>query len=109
MQQLAVAAFNSVTFACAEVMGRSYGGGILELEPTEAEALPTPDPSGVPLSFVVKIDELVRDGRSEEALRLVDERILVDQLGFSSADVQALNEAWSLLRDRRNSRGKGKR
>ena len=30
---------NSLTFAFAEVFGRSYGGGVLELEPREAEAL----------------------------------------------------------------------
>ena len=32
--------FNSLTLAWAEVCGRSYGGGVLELEPREAEELP---------------------------------------------------------------------
>ena len=41
---LAAASINSVTFAFSEVMGRSYGGGVLELEPREAEPLPFPSP-----------------------------------------------------------------
>lgn len=36
---LATASINSATFAFSEVKGRSYGGGVLELEPTEAEDL----------------------------------------------------------------------
>ncbi len=40
---LAAAAMNSLTFAFAEIRGRSYGGGVLELEPTEAEGLPFPE------------------------------------------------------------------
>jgi adenine-specific DNA-methyltransferase len=37
---LATIFFNSLTLAWAEVCGRSYGGGVLELEPREAEELP---------------------------------------------------------------------
>ena len=44
-QALSVAFHNSATFAFAEIMGRSYGGGILELEPREAELLPMPSPA----------------------------------------------------------------
>lgn len=39
---LAAVFHNSVTFAFTEIMGRSYGGGVLELEPREAERLPIP-------------------------------------------------------------------
>jgi adenine-specific DNA-methyltransferase len=39
---IAAAFLNSLTFAFSEVMGRSYGGGVLELEPNEAEKLPLP-------------------------------------------------------------------
>src|SRR5262249_22472186 len=42
---LAAVFHNSATFAFAEIMGRSYGGGILELEPGEAEQLPIPPPA----------------------------------------------------------------
>src|SRR5207253_1998748 len=34
--------FNSATMLGAELYGRSYGGGVLKMEPREASALPIP-------------------------------------------------------------------
>ena len=106
--QLATASFNSITFAVSEVVGRSYGGGILELEPSEAEELPIPDPSLVPEHLITMVDELVRAKRIEEALNAVDRAVLIDKLGFAEDEVRAARAAWVTLRDRRNRRGKGK-
>ncbi|MDQ2837397.1 MAG: class I SAM-dependent methyltransferase [Actinomycetota bacterium] len=106
MDRLATGAYNSATFALAEVLGRSYGGGILELEPTECEHLPVPDPALVPAALVQKVDELVRAGRPTDALDLVDQAILVEKLGFSTIEVLALRTAWMQLRDRRTRRSK---
>ena len=39
---LPLLALNSVTMLGAEVLGRSYGGGILKMEPREAAGLPVP-------------------------------------------------------------------
>jgi adenine-specific DNA methylase len=105
--QLATAAFNSITFAVSEIVGRSYGGGILELEPSEAEELPVPDPGLVPDHLVTTVDELVRAKHIDEALDAVDQAVLIDKLGFSRQEVDAARAAWRLLRDRRNGRGKG--
>src|SRR5207244_2442156 len=41
-QRLAAGFYNSLTMLSAELVGRSYGGGVLKLEPTEAEALLLP-------------------------------------------------------------------
>lgn len=49
-EQLAEAVEHPLTWAFAEVLGRSYGGGVLELEPSEAEALPLAPPGGGGLS-----------------------------------------------------------
>lgn len=107
--QLSVAALNSATFAVAEVVGRSYGGGLLELEPTEAEHLPIPDPRRVSEALIGKVDELLRDKRVEDAVQLVDQELLVDSLSFASTDVMAFRQAWGRLRDRRAARGKSAR
>jgi adenine-specific DNA methylase len=102
--RLAVAAFNSATFACAEIVGRSYGGGILELEPSEAEELPVPDPALVPDWLAAKADELVRQRRTDDALDLVDRVLLVDAVGVDPGDLAVARSAWQRLRDRRSRR-----
>nr|NLI50470.1 class I SAM-dependent methyltransferase [Propionibacterium sp.] len=98
---LAVAFHNSATFAFTEVMGRSYGGGILELEPREAELLPMPHPSLVTPALIQEVDALVRLGDIEAALRLVDAQVLVEGLGWSPSLVATCRDAWVSLRDRR--------
>lgn len=108
MKCLAVGAFNSATFALAEVLGRSYGGGILELEPSESGHLPVPDPALVPDTLHQKVDELVRERRFDDALDLVDQVVLIEALGFSQDEVLALRRVWEQLRDRRTKRSKRK-
>jgi hypothetical protein len=109
MPALAAAAYNSATFALAEVLGRSYGGGILELEPTECGALPVPDPALVPDDLAAKVDELVRQQRTDDALDLMDRLILVERLGVDPSEVALLRRAWTQLRDRRARRGNRRR
>lgn len=106
IERLAVAAFNSVTLAMAEVIGRSYGGGILELEPSECAELPVPDPGVVPEGLSAKVDDLLREQRFEEALDLVDETVLIEGVGLHSSEVYAMREVWTRMRDRRSGRAK---
>jgi hypothetical protein len=101
--KLAAASINSATFAFSEVMGRSYGGGVLELEPREAEALPFPDPKGLTMRDVVEIDRLLRRGELHRALDHADAKLL------SHLDPELLSElrkVWERLRDRRLARGR---
>jgi adenine-specific DNA methylase len=102
---LSVAFHNSTTFAFAEVMGRSYGGGILELEPREAELLPVPSPAHVTPGLIADVDMLLKSGETEKVLDLVDRQVLVDGLGWEPSLVAACREAWISLRDRRAHRG----
>ncbi len=101
---LAAVFHNSATFAFAEIMGRSYGGGILELEPAEAEALPIPPPSCADAGLARDVDLLLKAGEIEKALDVVDRRVLIDGLGWPRDVVAGCRSAWAALRDRRTGR-----
>ncbi|SPM28545.1 class I SAM-dependent methyltransferase [Mycobacterium terramassiliense] len=102
---LAAVFHNSVTFAFAEILGRSYGGGILELEPKEAEQLPIPAPARAGAELACDVDLLLKAGEVDKALDLVDRRVLIDGLGLSPEVVAGCRAAWVSLRDRRTRRG----
>ncbi|MDX6626569.1 MAG: hypothetical protein QOE56_1558 [Solirubrobacterales bacterium] len=101
--KLAAASINSATFAFSEVMGRSYGGGVLELEPREAEGLPFPSPKGLTMRDVSKVDKLLRGGELTAALDHVDTKLLGH---LDPGLVQELRAIWERLRDRRLARGR---
>lgn len=102
---LAAVFHNSVTFAFAEIVGRSYGGGILELEPREAEQLPIPPPAYGGDGLACDVDLLLKAGEVDKALDLVDRCVLIDGLGLSPDVVTRCRAAWLSLRDRRARRG----
>ncbi|CCE76556.1 class I SAM-dependent methyltransferase [Clavibacter nebraskensis] len=106
MRRLTVAALNSATQAMSEVLGRSYGGGLLEVEPTEAVALLVPDPELIDEDLMSRVDDLLRNGQIEQAIALVDQRVMIDRLDFSEAEIGAIREAGYLLRERRLRRGR---
>jgi adenine-specific DNA methylase len=103
---LSTAFHNSATFAFSEILGRSYGGGILELEPREAELLPVPSPDLVSRDLAVDVDLLLKAGEVMKAVDLVDRHLLVDGLGWSPKQVAECQAAWMALRNRRLSRGR---
>lgn len=102
---LATVFHNSVTFAFAEIIGRSYGGGILELEPREAEQLPIPPPPLAGPELAGDVDLLLKANEPEKALDLVDRHVLIDGLGLQPEVVEQCRVAWAALRDRRTRRG----
>jgi adenine-specific DNA methylase len=102
---LAAVFHNSATFAFTEIMGRSYGGGILELEPREAEQLPIPAPAHASAELACDVDLLLKANELEKALDVVDRHVLIDRLGWSPDVVAQCRTAWIALRDRRTRRG----
>ncbi|OSC43092.1 class I SAM-dependent methyltransferase [Mycobacterium decipiens] len=102
---LAAVFHNSATFAFAEIMGRSYGGGILELEPAEAEQLPVPSPAYAGAELIGDVDLLLKANEVDKALDVVDRRVLIDGLGLAPDVVATCRAAWVALRDRRTKRG----
>lgn len=104
MDQLATVSMNSITIAMSEVIGRSYGGGILELEPSECTELPVPDPSLVSEALIRKVDELLRAGRVSDAVDVVDREILIDLARFREDEIDLFRSAGEYLRQRRADR-----
>ena len=96
-------AYTYLTAASAEIEGRSYGGGVLELEPTEAERLLMPGRLARSLS-IDECDDLLRTGRLDDLLYSNSRMVLVDELGLSEDDCLMLRNIWSKMRNRRLSR-----
>ena len=97
---VAAAFMNSLTFAFSEVMGRSYGGGVLELEPNEAERLPLPLLGSDKLD-IQKLDMLERQGDIYAILDITDQLLLREHMGLSIEETRQLRAIWEKLRDRR--------
>jgi adenine-specific DNA methylase len=112
-EYLSVASLNSLTLVGAEIVGRAYGGGMLKVEPKEADLLPVLAPSTVAsaagrLSRVrAPVSDHLARGRLLDAVALVDEVLLVRQLGLSSEQVSVLARAYRSLRGRRTARQTG--
>jgi adenine-specific DNA methylase len=97
-----------LTAASAEIEGRSYGGGVLELEPTEAERLlmPATINGALPLS---ECDRLTRAGQLDQVLEENARIVLMGHMGLSRADCLLLRDIWVKMRDRRMARSKSAR
>lgn len=109
---LPVAALNSVTMLGAEFTGRAYGGGLLKMEPGEADlwALPSPtvvqDARASLLAIRPQVAGKLSTGKVLEAAALVDDILLVQALGMSQDDLTHLRSARSALAGRRAARSK---
>ncbi len=111
---LPLASLNSMTLLGAEVVGRAYGGGMLKLEPREADRLPLPAPALVAAarkSLLALRQQVARALRARgllEAVDLVDSLLLVGELGIPRGDIQPLRDGHAELMTRRISRGASK-
>lgn len=107
---LPLLALNSVTMLGAELYGRSYGGGVLKMEPREAANLPVPDPRALAAAWrLIKdertsLDRQLRNRTWTPVVKRVDEILLRGILGLSSEDARDLHDAARALRERRMGR-----
>lgn len=108
---LPMVTLNSMTLLGAETVGRAYGGGMLKVEPKEADLLPVPAKALVASAAedldVIRADvaERLQHGELIEAVKLVDDALLIRNAGLDRSRVEALREAHAELRQRRASRG----
>ena len=109
-EQIVLSYYNSISFAFTEICGRSYGGGVLEILPGEVGNIYIPKLDSVPIEKVRKIlkkvDTIVRnDENIEKALDLVDEEILISDLGLAKSLCNCARSVWKKLQTRRLGRG----
>ena len=102
--------YNSISFAFTELCGRSYGGGVLEILPGEVGNIYVPKLDMVPIEEIRRllgqIDSIVRNNKDiEDALDIVDKKILVDILGFEQKICAGARTIWKKLQRRRLNRG----
>jgi adenine-specific DNA-methyltransferase len=106
-ERLAFGLLSTFSLLSMEFEGRSYGGGVLKLEPSEMQrvrvimsTLSETDFSRV----FADADHLLQGHRVSEAVALADRVLLADQLGLNESAREQLAEARRTLLDRRVDR-----
>lgn len=107
---LPFAAMNSLSQLVAETIGRSYGGGILKLEPREASRLPVPRPDLLQRlhDSRSRFDGLERNFRAGDWQLAQDftNVVLKEVTGLSTRDLERIGAAVEQLRGKRLGRGR---
>lgn len=104
IKSLVASYYNSLSFAFAELFGRSHGGGVLELMPNEAENILIPYHEAN-TNILNKLDDLLREKKDiNEILKFTDNIILKRNYGFTEKDIKLANSIWKKLLNRRLNR-----
>lgn len=108
-ERLVFALLSSLSLLGMELEGRSYGGGVLKLEPTEIRRVPLilPTSTGDQLrDHFDTANRSIRAGDFGAANQLADRVILNEQLGMSVPDIRRLQRARASLMERRMTRAR---
>ena len=96
--------YNSLSFTFAEILGRNFGGGCLELMPSEVGGIYMPYRVENETLFA-EIDRMLRHKRTaDEILDYTDRVILHEGMGLSMEEVQTARSIWHKIMGRRLSR-----
>lgn len=99
-----VSYYNSLSFAFAEILGRNFGGGVLELMPSEVEGVYLPYREENAKLFE-KVDQMVREKKTaDEILDYTDKELLQKGMGFSEKETKMARSIWYKLMGRRLNR-----
>ena len=96
--------YNSLSFAFAEILGRNFGGGCLELMPSEVGGIYLPYREEKEQIFDT-IDRMLRNkATADEILDYTDEIILRQGMGLSEDEVKLARSVWHKIINRRLTR-----
>lgn len=99
-EQLVYGFLNGLTALSAELEGRHYGGGVLELIPSEIEKLLVPSPLTIN-PRITELDKAVRSMSMDVVLALQTKCVL-GSIGILEKDQDELLCGWQRLRNRRH-------
>jgi methylase of polypeptide subunit release factors len=109
-EALPLLSLNSLTMLGAELTGRSYGGGILKMEPREAAQLPVPNEGTLRVGWSrvapkkLQLDAALRAGEWRAVVDEIDDAVLGAAAGVPAKDRLAIREEAVRLRRRRTRR-----
>ena len=107
---LPMAAMNSLSLLGAELVGRAYGGGMLKLEPREADNLPLPSVACIGScaeqlrALRPQLARALRHHNLDEVVKQVDKIVLRHGLGLRQSVIDALREGRRVMFERRVAR-----
>lgn len=97
IESLVFSFYNSLTLMFVELLGRSYGGGVLELTPNEFKALPLPYIDISKKQFT-KLDNMLKNSNNiDDILKYTDYIILNKGLGLSNNKIMKIRQIRSKL------------
>ena len=108
IKALTASYYNSLSFAFSEICGRSHGGGVLELMPSEVERILLPyNESNAELLPV--INKMIREKKDiSELLKITNEKILKEKYGLTNSEIELADNIWKKLLRRRLNRKNSK-
>jgi adenine-specific DNA methylase len=96
---------NTWTLIACELTGRSYGGGVLELMPSEANNLIIPSPVSALDNVFDEVDSLIRLRRVNQAIKMVDG--IVTPTNIMRSEHEKARSILAKLIERRKTKGNG--
>lgn len=111
-ERLAFTLLSSFSLLGMELEGRSYGGGVLKLEPSEMQKVPVILPTCTEDELHDRFDAAdgaIRAGGFSIAAEIANRVILREQLGLSTAEILRLEQARAVLVERRMARARSNR
>lgn len=96
--------YNSLSFAFAEILGRNFGGGCLELMPSEVGEICLPYKEENAILFDTLDRMLRKKATADQILDYTDEIILHQGMGLSNEEVKLARSIWHKIINRRLNR-----
>jgi adenine-specific DNA methylase len=98
--------YNSLSLAFSEVVGRRFGGGVLDIIPNEAKQILLPYHTNNS-DLLPTIDQMMREKTSiDDILQVTNKQILQDGYGLTDNEIQLADSIWKKLAARRLNRKK---